>query len=43
MMHMWRIFKYSRRMGGGGEEKSFCGTPLETISQVILHSQPDSQ
>ena len=42
-MQMWRAFKYSRRMGAGGEERSFCGLELSAISQTILHSQPDSQ
>ncbi|AFN82850.1 hypothetical protein EROM_040820 [Encephalitozoon romaleae SJ-2008] len=43
MMNGWRVFKYSRRMEKEGDEKSFCGVDLETMSQVILHSQPDSQ
>lgn len=42
-MNGWRVFKYSRRMEREGDEKSFCGVDLETMSQVILHSQPDSQ
>ncbi|KMV66291.1 hypothetical protein M970_040810 [Encephalitozoon cuniculi EcunIII-L] len=42
-MNAWRIFKYSRRMEKRGGEKSFCGLDLEAVSQVILHSQSDSQ
>lgn len=43
MKYTWRLFKYSKYIHNQIDKYSHCNTNIESYSQIIMHSQYDSQ
>lgn len=43
MKYTWRLFKYSKYINTETDKYSHCNTNIESYSQIIMHSQYDSQ